>query len=230
MKTIGVIGGIGPQATMDFEQRVHAVSQSLIPPRQNGGYPGLVVFYMRHPPLVLNEGGTAPDPPVPHPGLLDVAKKLGALADFIVITSNGAHIFQEQVEAASGLPVLSMVDAVLAEVKRRGWQTSGAIGMGEPIVYTEGLRAMGLKSEQLEPDQIAALDRALLGVMEGRTPPESVALATDAVQTLRGRGVDGVILGCTELPFLVAEVESAPDLIHPLQFLAEAAIRYALEP
>ena len=230
MKTIGVIGGIGPQATMDFEQRVHAVSQSLIPPRLNSGYPGLVVFYLRHPPLVLNEDGGAPRPPVPHPGLLDVAKKLGALADFIVITSNGAHIFQKQIEAASGLPVISMVDAVLAEVERRGWQTSGAIGMGEPLVYIDGLRAMGLKSEQLEPDQIATLDRALLGVMEGRTPPESVALANDAVATLRGRGVDGVILGCTELPFLVAEAESAPDLIHPLQFLAEAAVRYALEP
>ena len=39
MKTIGVLGGIGPQATMDFEQRVHAVSQALIPQYANTGYP-----------------------------------------------------------------------------------------------------------------------------------------------------------------------------------------------
>ncbi len=37
MKTIGVLGGIGPQATMDFEARVHRVAQRLIPQRLNGG-------------------------------------------------------------------------------------------------------------------------------------------------------------------------------------------------
>jgi aspartate racemase len=230
VKTIGVIGGIGPQATIDFEERLHAVSQSLIPRAANSGYPGLVVFYLRHPPIVLNEDGSAVWPLVPHPGLIDVAKKLGSLADFIVITSNGAHIFQEQIEAASGRPVISMVEAVLDEVRRRGWRRAGAIGMGQPFVYTEPLKSMGVGAEQLEQEQIAALDEALLGVMAGLTPPESVALAMEAVDTLRGRGVDGVILGCTELPLLLGDASLAPDLINPLQLLAEAAVRRALEP
>ena len=47
MKTIGVLGGLGPQATMDFEARVHAVSRRLIPGRGNGGYPPMVVYYHR---------------------------------------------------------------------------------------------------------------------------------------------------------------------------------------
>jgi aspartate racemase len=155
---------------------------------------------------------------------------LGALADFIVITSNGAHIFRDQVEAASGRPVISMVQAVLEEVKRLGWRRAGAIGMGQPFVYTEPLGAMGLAAEELEPDRVAALDQALLGVMAGLMPPESVALATDAVDTLRRRGVDGVILGCTELPLLLGDTAIAPDLINPLQLLAEAAVRRAMEP
>jgi aspartate/glutamate racemase len=41
MKTIGVLGGIGPQATMDFEQRLHQAPQRLIPRRGNSGYPPL---------------------------------------------------------------------------------------------------------------------------------------------------------------------------------------------
>ena len=43
MKTIGVLGGLGPQATMDFEARVHRESQRRIPPRMNGGYPPMIV-------------------------------------------------------------------------------------------------------------------------------------------------------------------------------------------
>ena len=39
MKTIGVLGGLGPQATMDFEERIHTVSQQLIAQHGNSGYP-----------------------------------------------------------------------------------------------------------------------------------------------------------------------------------------------
>ena len=50
MKTIGVLGGLGPQATMDFEARVHRVAQRLSRRSYNGGYPPMVVYYFRQPP------------------------------------------------------------------------------------------------------------------------------------------------------------------------------------
>ena len=52
MRTIGVLGGIGPQATMDFEARIHEEAQKLIEPETNCGYPPMVTVYMRHPPVV----------------------------------------------------------------------------------------------------------------------------------------------------------------------------------
>ncbi len=64
MKTIGVLGGLGPQATMDFEQRVHHVAQGLVPPQGNSGYPPMVVYYCRHPPVLVDATG--------HPQLFQV--------------------------------------------------------------------------------------------------------------------------------------------------------------
>src|SRR5262247_1559710 len=58
VKTIGVLGGHGPQATMDFEARVHRVAQRLIPPNLNAGYPPMVVYYCRHAPILLTDTGT----------------------------------------------------------------------------------------------------------------------------------------------------------------------------
>jgi RNA polymerase sigma factor (sigma-70 family) len=55
VKTIGVLGGIGPQATMDFERRLHRVAQRLLPQRGNTGYPPMVVHYHRRPPFVMGE-------------------------------------------------------------------------------------------------------------------------------------------------------------------------------
>src|SRR5262245_25688586 len=108
MKTIGVLGGIGPQATMDFEARLHAASRCLIPANANGGYPPLVVAYLRHPPIVADESGRPVPPLRPDPRLLDTARRLGAWADFLVITSNGMHKLQPAIQEAAGRPLLSM--------------------------------------------------------------------------------------------------------------------------
>src|SRR5262245_1830357 len=109
MKTIGILGGIGPQATMDFEVRLHRVAQRLIPQHWNSGYPPIVAIYLRHPPFVLDENHAPIVPWQADPRLLEAAAKLGTLCDFLVITSNGTHVFQPQIEQAAGRRVLSMI-------------------------------------------------------------------------------------------------------------------------
>ena len=229
MKTVGVLGGLGPQATMDFEARVHAVSQRLIPQRGNGGYPPMVVYYHRHTPVLLNDDGSPVLPIQPDPRLFEAARRVGALADFLVITANGPHMLRDAIEQAAGRPVLSMIDVTLDEVRRRGFRTLGVLGLGEPMVYLAPLGQLGLACETIDGDLRDRLDRAIVGLMEGRTGPESSAVAREAVDTLRGRGVDAVILGCTEIPLLLGEAADAPDLINPAQLLAEATVRHAID-
>ena len=91
MKTIGVLGGLGPQATLDFEARLHAVAQRLIPQFWGSGHPPVVVYYHRDAPFRLTDEGRPVFPLEPHPVLVDAARRLGAWADFLVIASNGAH-------------------------------------------------------------------------------------------------------------------------------------------
>ena len=55
------------------------------------------------------------------------------------------------------------------------------------------------------------------------------AAARAVVGALRAAGVDGVVLGCTEIPLLLGEAADAGDLVNPLALLAEATVRYALE-
>lgn len=86
MKRIGVLGGISAQATMDFEARVHRVSQRLIPQHWNRGYPPMVVRYHRRPlgcteiPLLLEADGPQPDLVNPLALLAEAAVRL-AIAD-----------------------------------------------------------------------------------------------------------------------------------------------------
>ncbi len=228
MKTIGVIGGLGPQATMDFEARIHGVAQSIVPQRFNFGYPPMIVEYLRRPPFLLDEEGKPRIPWQPDPALIDAAKRLGASCDFLVITSNGTHLFQNKIEEASGLRVLSMVDLAIRDVQTRGWQRVGVLGFGDPTVYVRPMTAMGIVHETIGGDIRDRLDKEIIAVWEGRDNKESSAVALYCVDALRKRGVDGVLLGCTELPLLLHERADATDLINPIQLLAEAAVREAI--
>jgi aspartate racemase len=228
MKTIGVLGGLGPQATMDFEARIHRVAQRLITPSYNRGYPPMVVYYYRHAPVLLTEQDKPQLPFRPDPRLLEAAKRLGGLADFLVITSNTPHLFQAEIEQAAGRKVLSMIDTTLEEVRRRKWKRVGVLGFGDPVFYTRPLEQLGIACETLGPESRASLDKAIGRLMEGREA-ESAAAAREAVAALRARGIDGVILGCTEIPLLLRESADEADLINPAQLLAEATVRAALK-
>jgi aspartate racemase len=229
MKTIGVLGGLGPQATMDFEVRVHRESQRRISPRQGCGYPPMIVHYHRHPPFRVDDDGQPHVPREADPGLLAAAGRLGAIADFLVIPSNGAHLFQDEIERAAGKPVLSIIDVALDELRRRSWTRVGVLALGEPVVYTRRLDALGIAREILEPERRAPLDDAIFRLMEGRDTEEDRRCAQDAVERLRSRRVQGVILGCTEIPLLLREHADAADLINPAELLAQAAVRRAVD-
>lgn len=230
--TIGVIGGLGPQATMDFEVRVHEISQELVPQYVNRGYPPLLIGYFRHAPMVLAKDGSYPDALVPDPRLLELAITIGSASDFLVITSNTPHLFIKQIEDVSNRKVLSMVDVTIDEVKRRKLRRVGVLAVGVTLdhrLYQDRLERAGFAWEAITKDLSEKLDESIWALMEGLNNREADEIAMEAVDSLRLKEVDGIILGCTELPLLLKDKSAAPDLINPVQLLAEAAVRKALE-
>jgi aspartate/glutamate racemase len=103
------------------------------------------------------------------------------------------------------------------------------LGFGDPLVYTHRLPAMNVRSETIDGTLRVRLDAAIDEVMEGRAGRDANDVAREALDALRGRKVDGIVLGCTELALLLAEKDrDAPDLLDPLGLLAQAAVEHAL--
>ena len=228
LKTIGVLGGMGPEATTEFEANVHRVSQRLIPQRSNEGYPPMLVWYCRHLPVLQTASGAPVLPYQPNPQLLEAARMVGAHADFLVITSNGANRFQEAIEQAAGRPLLNMAELTLAEVQRRNLQSLGVLELFQRQFYGELLALHGMEAIYIPELLQAPLDEGIRSVNEGRRGPVGLAAAHEAVTYLRAQGVEAIIMGCTEIPLLLGTEAEAPDLIDPLQLLAEAAVRRAM--
>ena len=228
MKTIGVIGGMGPQATLDLEMRIHKVAQQVLPPIQNSGYPPMIVEYYRHPPILLNENGQPVFPLQIDPRLLAVAKNLGKMADFLVLPTNGVHRFQNEIENASGRKLLSIIDVTMEEVKKRKWKKVGVLGLMTLEIFTRRLTELGIASETVSDELQKKMDKTIFRVMEGRDDENDRLIMLEAVSEVRNKKVDGIIPGCTEIPLLLGKDIDATDLVNPAQLLAEAAVQYAL--
>jgi len=229
MRRIGVLGGISPQATMDFEARVHRVCQQLVPQDWNRGYPPMVVWYHRELPIQVDRDGRPMVPRQIDPGLLDGAAWLGRAADFLVVPCNSAHVGVREIEAAAGCPVLSMIDVTLDVIGRRGWRTVGVLGFGgAPAVYVDPLTERRVRVAAIDTAHQGRLDGAIRAVMEGRDGVADHEVALAAVEAVRTAGVDGVLLGCTEIPLLLGAKGETGDLLNPAALLAEAAVRRAL--
>jgi len=233
MKRIGVLGGMGQWATIDILNRIFRFSANLAPQYGNRGYPPLDIRMLNHAPMPLNPDGSYPEEFGPTSDFLEAAKSVGENSDFIIITANTPHMFAREVEEASGKPLLSIIDLAVDEAKRRKCKRVGLTAIGITLkkeVFQKPLKEIGIESVILPDKLIQKLeDEGIYMLQEGENPKDFSESAIEAVDYLRKQGVDGIILGCTEIPVLLGEKANDPDIINPSQLLAEAAVKNALE-
>ena len=153
-------------------------------------------------------------------------------ADFYVCPDNTAHIVLEQIAAGLPLPGLHIAEVVCQELSRRGWKQVGLLGtrwtMTGPV-YERALKQRGL--EKLIPDEptrerinAAIFDELCLGIFNAGTTD----LFLRAIEDLKSRGAECVILGCTEIPLIVTEANSSLPAFDSTRLLAQYAVREAI--
>ena len=77
-------------------------------------------------------------------------------------------------------------------------------------------------------ERLRAIEQAVHAVDEGRADAAGHTLVQECMRDLRAQHVDGILLACTELPLLLDAADLGPDVLNPIDYLAEAAVRYAI--
>jgi len=152
----------------------------------------------------------------------------GAGADFAICPDNTIHQAFATVEPASPIPWLHIARVVAAEAARRSFDTLGVLGtkylMTGPV-YAEALATAGI--EQRIPDEADrhALDEIIFReLVYGVTTDKSRGVFRDVIAQLADRGAQAVVLGCTEIPLLIAEADSPLPILDSTRLLARAAL------
>ena len=204
MATLGIVGGLGPESTIDYYRRILEAWEREEP----GTAPSLVIDSLDVR-LVLRLVET--DLPALAEYLLASLRRLaGAGVDFAAMTANTPHIVFDDLAARSPVPLLSIVEVCAEEARVRGLRRLALLGTRftmEAPFYPEVCSRHGVAV--VTPDDA---DRAWVHqcyveeLLKGDFRDETRQRVISLVGRLRDeQGADGVILGGTELPLLLRE-------------------------
>ena len=226
MTAVGIVGGLGPESTVDYYRRILDAYQREDP----SAAPSIVIDSLDvRRALRLVES----DRPALTEYLLASLRRLaGAGVDFAVMTANTPHIVFDELAARSPVPLISIVEVCAQEAARRGLRRLGLLGtrftMEAPFYPAVCLRYGIAVVPPSAADQAWVHERyvgqLLRGEFRGDTRQEFVAL----VGRLRDDDhIDGIILGGTELPLLLPSptIADVPSLDTTALHVAAIVIR-----
>jgi aspartate racemase len=166
--------------------------------------------------------------------MLASARKLAAVgADFLICPDNTIHQALPDVTRRSPLPWLHIAEAVAAEAVTRGFRRIGLIGtrwLVDSEVYPEKLAARGLEYVRPNPAEREECNRIIMDELVcGIFKPEAVDCFQRVIARFKDEGCDAVVLGCTEIPLILNDANSALPTLDSTRLLARAALRRAVQ-
>ena len=229
-KVIGVLGGMGPEATIAFYARLVAHTPAgrdqdhlRVIIDSNPGIPDRTA-------AILGQGES------PVPALARGIDGLrGAGADFIAIPCVSAHAFIDELRQGARLPILSILDVVAEAVREhpRRIRRVGLLGTTGTVragMFQRRLAEAGLEVLIPDPADQARVQASIYAVKAGA--PDAVRLQlTIELRSIALRlvssGAEGIVLGCTEIPLVFGQADVPVPVFDSLVWLARAAVRSA---
>lgn len=227
MKTIGIIGGLGPPSTVKYyEYLTEGVQKAL------GGQNTAKIILTSLNGEDVKNFRLSGDKEGEGDFYAQEAKRLErAGADFILIASNTSHKNAPAIEKAVSIPLLHLADATAAYVRSQGIKRVGLLGTAptmEEDFYKSRLTAQGLEVRTPESDDRAFISSSIYSEMvRNIVRPEVNAGFIDIIAKLNDTGAEGIILGCTELTLLDLDSVTLP-LFDTVKIHVEAALKEAL--
>jgi aspartate racemase len=227
-RLVGVIGGMGPDATIDFMSRVLEKT----PADKDQDHIRMLVEH--NPRIPSRQLAMRGDGENPGPFLAEMATRLEAAgADFIVMPCNAAHAWQNDIDTAVNIPFISIIEASVSKALQLA-PDDGAVGiLTTPACFAAGLYQEALADANREavlqtPDEleeaIALIDR----IKAGDKSESVVTGLCELAERLLSRGAKTLIAACTELPLVLNSSMFTVPLVSSTDVLAEKTVALAL--
>jgi aspartate racemase len=222
---VGVIGGMGPDATVDFMRRVLAATPA------SGDHDHIHMVVDQDPGIPSRQRAILGEGESPGPHLAAIAAQLEAYGcDFLVMPCNTAHVFLDDILEATRLPFLSIIDVTMARVRKTSQSRIGLLATAACIeagVYQNAMVAAGLEPVLQTRSELADLSLLIGRIKTGDHRREVRNEAARLGAALVERGADALVLGCTELPIVLDDNDVQVPTVSSNELLAKATVAIA---
>lgn len=228
MKTVGIIGGLGPDTTAKFYLEIintcFKKNQQARPPILIWNVP--IPFIVEEDLIIKGQGEERF-----LPFLIDGAKRLErAGADFLVIPCNSVHIFIEEIRKAVNIPVLSIVEETVKILKKQKVAETGILSTGSTLdkgLFQKALSAQNIKFRVPISDEQLKLNSAIHKIVLNSHTDKERKDVFDIIQSLTDQNIKNLILACTDL-HLVVHKKMGVNILDTMKILADATVKEIL--
>ncbi len=230
MRVLGMIGGIGPESTVDYYKLLLQLYRER---RPDGSAPQILINSLDLQKLVaLIEAGRLDDLASVFAAELEKLARAGA--DFGLLSANTAHIVFDQVQQRVSIPLISILEATCAEAKTKGLRRVGLLGTRftmEGSFYPKVFARAGIQLVRPSEQERPWIHERYMGeLVKGVFLPETRAALLNVIERLkREENIDGLALAGTELPLILrdAHIEGV-TLLDTTKIHVEAAVERIL--
>ncbi len=209
MKTVGIIGGIGPESTIEYYR---LIISSYLENEKQGNYPQIIInsINMKKMLDLIGQNNLAE---VTDYLVAEVHKLAKAGADFALLASNTPHIVFDQINRASPLPLISIVEATCEKVINIGLKRVGLFGTKftmqnrfyNQIFSVNDISVIVPNEKEQNYIHDKYMGELIKGIIRDKTKNELLKIANNLKNT---NEIQGLILGGTELPLILKETDA----------------------
>ncbi|MEK6961624.1 MAG: amino acid racemase [Nanoarchaeota archaeon] len=222
---IGVLGGMGPEASSDFYSRMISYCQKRYGAVQDADYPPILLYSL--PMAGFDESGIVDAEEVLSQLIGGVKLLSDAGCDFIVIPCNTVHTFIADLRASSSIPIISIIEETVNRVQSAGFKEVCLVASESTLsygMYQEALWAKDIYCAVPQVSQYPLITDLIRGVMGGSVDSRVKSAVLDVICQMVGSSTKAVILGCTEIPLAIGQEDIPVAVFDTLQVLAETAV------
>lgn len=228
LKSIGIIGGMGPLATADLFQKITNLTQANCDQEHIHIYIDSNTAIEDRTTAILHGGAS------PVPQLVSSAQKLEAAgADLLIIACNTAHFYHQQIGESVSIPVLNMIEECAKSAKNQGLHCVGILATEATCkskLYENAFARYQITPIVPSPVQQAAVTALIYDCVKAGNFNFPLQPFLEAVENFKQQGAQALLLGCTELPIAFDTFAIPGVTLNATAILAESAIRAAGYP
>lgn len=223
-KSIGIIGGMGPEASVYLYKTLIEQSVQVFGARNNDDFPAILLDSVPVPDIISSQHNRKK-------ALSMLKKSVGKYESdstlCLSLACNTVHCLLDDLQKATKIPFISMIDEVVNEVSAMGFKKIGIIASPETIrlkLYHEALERKGIIVIEPTRFKSAEIEKVIRDVISGRIEEKDTEKLRLIADSLILKGAQGIILGCTEIPLVFPKKYPLP-VFNSVEILCTALLK-----